>query len=101
KPEGGKTHMRQSASSACFWSGPTFAEGIMASGHAYRANGSNAWPLRLGSAEHQIHPYQRGGAHTWRAVEPRTIRRQLRRHGIEAWHTLPPISNGLIRRMQV
>jgi hypothetical protein len=30
--ESGKTHLRQSASSACFWSGPVSAEGIMASG---------------------------------------------------------------------
>ena len=29
----GKTHLRHSASSACFWSGPVLAEGIMASGH--------------------------------------------------------------------
>lgn len=46
--------MRQSASSACFWSGPGFAEGIMASGHAYRTNRSNTWPHRPGSAERQI-----------------------------------------------
>jgi hypothetical protein len=30
--ESGKTHLRHSASSACFWSGPVSAEGIMASG---------------------------------------------------------------------
>lgn len=43
--------MRQSASSACFWSGPIFAEGIMASGHAYRTNRSNTWPRRPDLAE--------------------------------------------------
>ena len=58
--------MRQSASSACFWSGPGFAEGIMASGHAYRTNRSNTWPHRPGSAERQINPCQRGAVHTWR-----------------------------------
>ena len=31
-PGNGKTHLRQCASSACFWSGPGSAEGIMASG---------------------------------------------------------------------
>jgi len=36
--EDGKTHLRQGTSSACFWSGPVFSEGIMASGHGYRTN---------------------------------------------------------------
>ena len=45
-PEGRKTQQRQSALSARFRSGPAFAEGIMASGHAYRTNRSNTWPHR-------------------------------------------------------
>ena len=67
--------MRQSASSACFWSGPIFAEGIMASGHAYRTNRSNTWPHRPGSAEHQINPCQRGAVHTWRIADARASSR--------------------------
>lgn len=66
--------MRHSASSACFWSGSTFAEGIMASGHAYRANRSNTWPLRPGSAERQINPCQGGAVHTWRIHDIDEIR---------------------------
>jgi hypothetical protein len=58
-PEDGETHLRQSASSACFWSGSGFAEGIMADGHAYRINRSNTWPHRPGAAERQINPCQR------------------------------------------
>lgn len=44
KPEDGKTHLRQSASSACSWSGAIFAEGIVASCHVCRTNRSNTWP---------------------------------------------------------
>ena len=36
--------------SACFWSGPVFAEGIMASGSCCRTNRSNTWPHRPAGA---------------------------------------------------
>jgi hypothetical protein len=52
--------LRQSASSACFWSGPVLAEGIMASGHVRRTNRSNTWPHRPAQAEVHQKPLPTG-----------------------------------------
>ena len=59
--------MRQCASSACFWSGPILAEGIMASGHVHRTNRSNTWPHRPTGSETSETPCQGSAVHTWRA----------------------------------
>ncbi len=89
-PEDGTTHLRQSASSACFWSGPVFAEGIMARGHAHRINRSNTWPHRPGSAERQI-TLANGEPSTWRKADigrrprPSRSRPRRRRCGSSAW----------------
>ena len=40
----GKPSCARAPQSACFWSGPGSAKGIMASGHARRTNRSNTWP---------------------------------------------------------
>ena len=44
--ETGKPSCARAPQSACFWSGPVSAKGIMASGHARRTNRSNTWPHR-------------------------------------------------------
>ena len=63
--------MRQCASSACFWSGPILAEGIMASGHAHRTNRSNTWPHRPTGSETSKAPCQGSAVHTWRVLNER------------------------------
>jgi hypothetical protein len=48
-----------------------FAEGIIASGHAYRSNRLNTWPHRQPCRNVQQIPCQRGAVHRWHKAEIR------------------------------
>ena len=70
----GKTHLRQGASSACFSSGPVFAEGVMASGHGHRTNRSNSdWPHRTRLSRTSDRPCQRRAVRSWRKADIRAL----------------------------
>ena len=64
----GKTHLRHSASSACFWSGPVLAEGIMASGFRvpHQQAAHMAAPTEGRTSKY---PCQGRAVHTWRKAD--------------------------------